>query len=516
MTEKKAPTPEDVQKEIEEMMREKFGESVQFMTSAPKTQPDKKPEPEVPKEPLHIEFDLKPKDIKDHLDQYVIKQDEAKKALAIAICDHYNHVKDCLRNPENRSANYSKQNILLMGPTGVGKTYLVKQVAKLIGVPFVKADATRFSETGYVGANVDDLVKDLVSQAEGNLELAQYGIIYLDEADKLASPQGIMGKDISGRGVQIGLLKLMEETEVNLRGGNDITSQIQAMMDFQRKGKVEKKTLNTRHILFIVSGAFSGLEDIIKTRLKEGTIGLNSHGKKSRLTHYFPFTKTKDLTDFGFEPEFIGRLPIRVSCEPLNEDDLFHILTEAKDSLLHQYEASFKAYGISVFFAESGLRAIARQAHQEKTGARALMTVFEKALRSFKYELPSRELTDFVVTEKLIQDPHAELKKILSNPEYNFHLVTQEKLKFFEKFYRTQHKLNIKFTESAAALISQRAFLEKTPPLDLCKTLLEGYEHGLSLIHKNTGKDFFELDQAFVKDPKKTLEVWIQQSYQAT
>src|SRR5690606_30669519 len=153
------------------------------------------------------------KEVKAYLDRYVIRQDEAKKALAIAVCDHYHHVRECVEDPSLKDVDYSKQNILMLGPTGVGKTYLVKLIAKLVGVPFVKADATRFSETGYVGSNVDDLVKDLVRQADGDIDLAQYGIVYLDEADKLATPPNLMGRDVSGRGVQFGLLKLMEETE---------------------------------------------------------------------------------------------------------------------------------------------------------------------------------------------------------------------------------------------------------------------------------------------------------------
>ena len=172
----------------------------------------------------------------------MIQQDEAKKALAIAVCDHYNHVRECHEDPTAADADYSKQNIVMLGPTGVGKTYLIRHIAKLIGVPFVKADATRFSETGYVGANVDDLIRELVTQAEDNLELAQYGIIYLDEADKIATPPNIIGRDVSGRGVQIGLLKLMEETEVDLRAGNDVASQMRAAMEFQKSGRSKKRS----------------------------------------------------------------------------------------------------------------------------------------------------------------------------------------------------------------------------------------------------------------------------------
>ena len=196
-------------------------------------------------------------------------------------------------------------------PTGVGKTYLIRHIAKLIGVPFVKADATRFSETGYVGANVDDLIRELVTQADDNLELAQYGIIYLDEGDKIATPPNIIGRDVSGRGVQIGLLKLMEETEVDLRSGNDVASQMRAAMEFQKSGKVDKEVINTRHILFIISGAFTGIEKIIKKRLHQSRIGFNAEitNQNDESTQYFENVTPKDFIDFGFEPEFIGRTP---------------------------------------------------------------------------------------------------------------------------------------------------------------------------------------------------------------
>ncbi len=210
-------------------------------------------------------FDLIPRQIKEHLDRFVIRQDEAKKALAIAVCDHYHHARYRLRlagtDPEAaKRVEFAKQNVIIVGPTGVGKTYLVKHIADLIGVPFVKADATKFSETGYVGGDVDDLVRELVRRADGDVELAQYGIIYLDEIDKIATASNVSGRDVSGRGVQTTLLKLMEETEVPVRNPQDMQSQMQAMFEMSRTGKSTRETINTRHILFIVSGAFSGLE----------------------------------------------------------------------------------------------------------------------------------------------------------------------------------------------------------------------------------------------------------------
>src|SRR5690606_11539614 len=177
------------------------------------------------------QFNLKPREVRDYLDRFVIRQDDAKKVLSVAICDHYNHVRRCIEKPDLREKDYAKRNILLLGPTGVGKTYLMRTISRLIGVPFGKADATKFSETGYVGHDVDDRVRDLVKAANGDVELAQYGIIYIDEIDKIASSAGQHGgRDVSGRGVQINLLKLMEETDVNLFSQTDILGQMQAMM----------------------------------------------------------------------------------------------------------------------------------------------------------------------------------------------------------------------------------------------------------------------------------------------
>src|SRR5204863_712264 len=226
-----------------------------------------------------FEFNFLPRDIKAHLDRFVIKQEEAKKVLAIAVCDHYNHAKYLRQlekeNPKQaEQLEYTKQNVILVGPTGVGKTYLIKHIADLIKVPFVKADATKFSETGYVGGEVEDLVRELVRRANGEIKRAQYGIIYIDEIGKIAAAPNLSGRDVSGRGVQTNLLKLMEETDVPARAPNDIAGQMQAMMDFmQPNRKKQPSTINTKHILFVVSGAFSGLEKLVQKRLREAAIG---------------------------------------------------------------------------------------------------------------------------------------------------------------------------------------------------------------------------------------------------
>jgi len=516
-TNKKIPTPEEVQKEFESFVKQKYGGTVRFII--PHAQPTTSPATDdanesSSKRSFDLQFELKPKDIKQYLDRYVIKQDEAKKALAIAVCDHYNHVRECHENPKIADTDYSKQNVVMLGPTGVGKTYLIRHIAKLIGVPFVKADATRFSETGYVGANVDDLIRDLVTQAEDNIEFAQYGIVYLDEADKLATPPNIIGRDVSGRGVQIGLLKLMGETEVDLRAGYDVASQLQAVMEFQQKGKVEKQIINTRHILFIVSGAFNGLREIIKKRLNQKSIGFNATVKgQGEEEDYFQHVTPHDFVEFGFEPEFIGRLPIHVVCQELSADDLYHILKHSEGSIVRQYERAFRAYGIEVVFSDNGLRRIAEKAHAQKTGARALMTVCEKALREYKFELPSSNLHEFVVTEAVVDEPLGELKKLMEDASYNRQIVMLERIRRYETSFRHEHQMHIRFDDEAANLICQKAIEGGKTSQDICEELLQSYKHGLNLVKKNTGQSEFILTKEVVENPDVVLERWIRESY---
>ena len=515
-TNKKIPTPEEIEQEFQEFVQRKYGGSVRLINAtASETKPEAQTEEPEPKKTFDLKFDLKPKEIKKYLDRYVIKQDEAKKALAIAVCDHYNHVRECHENPEATDTDYSKQNIVMLGPTGVGKTYLIRHIAKLIGVPFVKADATRFSETGYVGANVDDLIRELVAQAEDNLELAQYGIIYLDEADKIATPPNILGRDVSGRGVQIGLLKLMEETEVDLRAGNDVASQMRAAMEFQRQGKVEKEVINTRHILFIISGAFTGIEKIIKKRLHQSRIGFNAEvvSQSDDAADYFGHVTPRDFIDFGFEPEFIGRLPVHVVCTALEVDDLFYILKHSEGSIVRQYENAFRAYGITALFADSGLHRIAEKAIEQKTGARALMTVCEKVLRNYKFELPSTGVSEFVITAEVVDDPDTELKRIIEDADYNRNTVMHEQIRRYEAQFYAEHQLQIRFDAEATALIRERALAQEKSTAQICGELLESYQHGLNLIKQNTGQFTFTLPKAVVENPDERLEAWIRESY---
>lgn len=314
-----------------------------------------------------------------------------------------------------------KNNVLMIGPTGVGKTYIIKLIAQKLGVPFVKGDATKFSETGYVGGDVEDLVRDLVYEANDDISLAENGIIYIDEIDKIASAKNIIGHDVSRTGVQRALLKPMEETDVDLKVPHDAVSQIQAIEQFRRTGKKEKKIVNTKNILFIMSGAFGELADIVKKRMQRQGIGFEADVRSTAIPwEIFKEVTAQDLIEFGFESEFVGRLPVVVVFDELTKEDLVEILKNPNNPVTLSKRLDFRAYGIDIKFEEDALIKIGQMAVNEKTGARGLVSAVEKVLIPFEKHLPSTEIKRLLVTPELVNNPEAELaslKKNFNDPE---------------------------------------------------------------------------------------------------
>lgn len=338
--------------------------------------------------------------------------------IATKICTHFHKAKSLLtKEPRLDNTGFIKNNIIIIGPTGVGKTYTIKLIAKKLGVPFVKGDATKFSETGYVGGDVEDLVRDLYWEAEGDLEKARFGIIYLDEIDKIASSGEIIGPDVSRTGVQRALLKPLEETEVEIR----LPQEGLQFLDIPEEGKNKRRklTLNTKYILFVVSGAFHGLEEIIKKRLKKQSLGFLSEieGKEDKKINYLKFVTPEDLVNYGFEREFVGRFPVIVVFDPLKEEDFFEILANPNNIIVLNKKRDFKVYGIDIAFTNSALSRIAKNAYKEGTGARALARALEVALIPFERILPSHEIKFLAITEELVKDPQGYLQAILSNPK---------------------------------------------------------------------------------------------------
>ena len=516
-------TVDDLQKQFMDLLNKTqaafMGGSTAFM-GGDETVPPEPDEAEVEEEALRKirAFNLKPREVRDYLDRFVVKQEEAKKVLGVTVCDHYNHVRRCLEQPELMEQEYAKPNIVLLGPTGVGKTYLMRCIARLIGVPFVKADATKFSETGYVGNDVEDIVRDLVKVAGGNTKLAQYGIIYIDEIDKIAGQSSSGGRDVSGRGVQINLLKLMEETDVNLHSQTDMIGQMQAIMEMQRTGgKGAERTINTRHMLFIVSGAFDRLSEIVRTRIERSRIGFSSvelGAGPDDKSEYLGKVETTDFIEFGFEPEFVGRLPVRVICETLKADDLEQVLVKSEGSVLLQFRDDFQGYGIRLNTTSDAIQQIARTAEREKTGARGLMTVLEKVLRDFKFELPSTSLKNMELTADVVRNPAQALKALLEENRDELESYLKDEVHQFADRFKTDHGLQLVFEEDAVdRLVAQSRESGKTIRA-VCDDTFHNYEYGLNLVYRNTGRDAFTITAEVVEEPDRLLSQWVVESHQ--
>ena len=565
-TNEKVPDPREVEKEIGEFLTKKFGSSVKIVSPLAMTQEQPSDDVLPRADRSHtIDFDLKPEELIAYLDQYVVKQDQAKAILATKICTHFNRIRlsDSSQSASQRLVGRIKNNILMIGPTGVGKTYLIRLIADKIGVPFVKGDATKFSETGYVGGDVEDLVRDLVRAADDDIEKAQYGIIYIDEIDKIAGARNLFGADVSRTGVQRALLKPMEETEVDLKVPHDPVSMIQEIERFRKSGQRERRVINTANILFIMSGAFNGLDEIVAKRIQKTGIGFGADLKQKHLDpEAWRELQSQDIIKFGFESEFVGRLPVRAVFETLDAKDLLAILKNPNNPTILGKKLDFSAYGIELRISDDALALIADSAFAQNTGARGLVSAVEDALLPYERALPSTAIRQLPLTAELIRQPAAGLQSLTENAEngslardfqllydaekryisnylatnceqlsqkihfsltpdristiasyYTRNIVDisqaireikarYDEIKKIELFFYKNHDINIVLEDDAIDFLIAEIAEGALKPDEVLKRLEANFEHGLKLVREKTGRGRFFITRRALLSPE--------------
>lgn len=577
----KLPSQKELERELSEYLSKKYGDRIKIITPFVFPKGEREETEIRPKDSKgvasKINFNLKPEELEAYLNEYVIQQDEAKAVLATKISTHFNRIKYWEQHDKQNGSDavgMIKNNIIMIGPTGVGKTYLIKLIAKKLGVPFAKGDATKFSETGYVGGDVEDLVRDLVYEANDDIELAQYGIIYVDEIDKIASSHNLIGPDVSRTGVQRALLKPMEETEVDLRVAHDPISQLQAIENYRRTGKKEKRTINTKNILFIVSGAFNGLDKIIQKRVQEQGMGFGAPLKSKKPTQkLLSQVRAEDLIVYGFESEFVGRLPVAVVLEELSQDDLYQILKNPNNPIIRSKKRDFKSYGIDILFEDEALRLLAQRAYEEKTGARGLVSAVEKALIKFEKRLPSLSIRQFLVTREVVLDPQKALDELLNDAENPIHKacfqeawrkerqalmenlkekapeftgcfdgqltefrteliacrsmeLVQDLAQSFEEIWQMIRQvqeyelrfferfgISLKFSEEGIDAVLQKALESKVSVWSICENLSKDFEYGFKLVQEKTGLNRFIITSEAISNPEGYIQKLIRTYY---
>ncbi|MFP4532912.1 MAG: AAA family ATPase, partial [Desulfobacterales bacterium] len=573
----KIPNPREIEKEISDFLSRKYGDQVKIVSPIVMPQEEESGEGDESGKYRHdIDFDLKPEELIKYLDQYIIRQDAAKQILATKICTHFNRIryqKGGHGSGEEITGGI-KNNVLMIGPTGVGKTYMIKLIAQKLGVPFVKGDATKFSETGYVGGDVEDLVRDLVRESDNDIDLAQYGIIYIDEIDKIASSQNWAGADVSRTGVQRALLKPMEETEVEMKVPHDPISMIQEVEQFKKTGKRERKSVNTKNILFIMSGAFGDLTEIIKKRTTDQSMGFGAKMRnREKASKILQQTKAEDIIEYGFESEFVGRLPVKAVFEELRHQDLLDILRNPNNPVILNKRMDFATYGIDIKFSDDALTYLAEQAQHENTGARGLVSVIEQALIPFETHLPSTNIKHFPVTMEVIRSPEEVLSRWLDGLDSDkrlsdFDQITNEYKGFIKSYlkenrnslasqyglplssYRidriaefycnnvseighaikaiksyydqikrieiefySRHEVNIVLEEDAVDFMLEKLIDRSAGINRIDQKLSSDFEYGLKLIREKTGRNRFFISRYALENPETFLNQLIKSEF---
>lgn len=475
-------------------------------------------------------FRMKPHELVAYLETVITGQKDAIRTLSTKICGHYNSIRSKLERAEDpmKDLNRIKSNVLLVGSTGVGKTMLVSNIAEHIGVPFIRVDATKFTEAGYVGGDVEDIIRDLVKKTKNkenrpNVGLAQYGIVFIDELDKLASAGTTQGPDVSRKGVQRALLTLIEDADVSLTQKLDIGDQIQLVIDIKEGKKEMAKTINTKHILFIFSGAFPGLQDLVAKRTNVNTgMGFRADIRKAdeeilQKQRLLKQMKSEDFIEFGFESELIGRIPVRVPLDDLTADDLFAILKNKNSPIIRQFKEVMEAYGTEVSFNDEALQYLAQRASLENTGARGLASVFEKAVSLYEYHLSNMSIPKFSFTLPLIDgsiEPVAFLKNLETRirskldsiqNEIEFKKLYDAQPERYADYIKERYKLELTFTDLARQSLNISAAQAGKTAREYCSILFSDYEAAFGQLER-AGIRKLALTEEALRNPMEFFE----------